>query len=165
MAVAAVDELVRATGKATLGCVLTSREPREKSRDIKIPTAPGNVSMRGASTSRDSSGTEASRIERHTWGLSDAGGPGSRGILERRRRTPRGPRRPALPTRLPRTFGLDMGDRQAGDDRGGSGARDLHSRTHSPRPPKSPVWPAAHAGESGDRLSGMLSSEMMTAAQ
>lgn len=52
VAVAAVDELVGATGKATLGCVLAGREPRDKSRDIKIPTGPGSVSMQGFQVDR-----------------------------------------------------------------------------------------------------------------
>lgn len=41
----------------------------------------------------------------------------------------------------------------------------LHRRTYSARPVNRPVWPAEHAGESGDKSRGRLSSEMMTDAQ
>lgn len=46
-----------------------------------------------------------------------------------------------------------------------TGSGDSHLRTQSARPLKRSVWPAAYAGESGDRLRGSRRREMMTAAQ
>lgn len=41
VAVATVDELVGASREATLGCVLPSREPRNKTRDIEVSKLEG----------------------------------------------------------------------------------------------------------------------------
>lgn len=96
----------------------------------------------------------------------DAEHPRWRDTRGHRRRTPHVPRFPGLQPRLLRTFGLSIVSviRQwQAENVQVSGY--LHLPTHSPRPLKRSLWPAAYAGESGDVSRGIPSSEMITDAQ